>query len=88
MARSTHQTDYQVLLGLLQSSRASVGMTQSTLAGRLGNTQTFISKVERGERRIDVGEFVDFCCALDLDPVEVFRRYVAMRRPKRARSAV
>jgi len=63
-------------------------MTQITLASRLGNTQTFVSKVERGERRIDVGEFVDFCNALDLDPVEVFRRYVAMRRPKKVKSAL
>jgi transcriptional regulator with XRE-family HTH domain len=63
-------------------------MTQSTLAGRLGNTQTFVSKVERGERRIDVGEFVDFCHALGLDPVELFRSYVAMRRPRKVKSAL
>jgi transcriptional regulator with XRE-family HTH domain len=84
MARSTHQPDYQVLLELLQNARASAGITQGTLASRLGNTQTFVSKVERGERRIDVGEFVDFCHALGLDPVGVFRSYVALRRPKKS----
>lgn len=77
MARSTHQTDYQDLLELLRDARTGSGVTQIMLANRLGNTQTFVSKVERGERRIDVGEFVDICRALDIDPVEMFRKYVA-----------
>jgi transcriptional regulator with XRE-family HTH domain len=87
MARTTHQTDYQTLLELLRAARTVRGVTQIALANRLGNTQTFVSKVERGERRIDVGEFVDFCSALDIDPIEMLRKYIAMRISKNYKSA-
>ena len=33
------------------------------LAGKIGETQTFVSKCERGERRIDVIELRTFCRA-------------------------
>lgn len=54
-------------------------MTQVGLGERLGNTQTFVSKLERGERRVDVVEFVEICDALGADPVTVFARYVERR---------
>lgn len=76
MARSTHHPSYQALLTLLRDLREHAGVTQLALAESLGNTQTFISKVERGERRIDVVEFVEICDALSVDPVTAFREYI------------
>jgi transcriptional regulator with XRE-family HTH domain len=76
MARSTHHPNYQTLLTLLRDLRVRAGITQLALAERLGNTQTFISKIERGERRIDVVEFIEICDALGVDPVKAFREYL------------
>lgn len=80
MPRSIHQHDYQTLLLLLRDLRARQGMTQVDLGLALGNTQTFVSKVERGERRIDVVEFVELCEAMQVDPVAAFKQYVAQRK--------
>lgn len=43
-------------------------MTQTALAQMLGKPQSYVSKYESGERRLDVVEFVDICKALDIDP--------------------
>lgn len=79
MARSTHHPNYQTLLTLLRDLRERAGVTQLSLAESLGNTQTFISKIERGERRIDVVEFIEICDALGADPIAAFREYVQRR---------
>lgn len=91
MARSTHHPHYQVLLALLRELREDAGMTQGALGEQLGNTQTFVSKVERGERRIDLLEFVEICEALETDPLHAFAAFVERRlgegagRKRRAR---
>jgi len=79
MARSTHHPNYQTLLTLLRDLRERAGVTQLALADSLGNSQTFISKVERGERRIDVVEFIEICDALGADPAATFREYLQRR---------
>lgn len=56
----------------LRAHRKAKGITQEELAKRLKNRQTFVSKVERGERRIDVAEFVEIARALDSDPTQLF----------------
>lgn len=83
MARSTHHTHYQALLHLLRDLRERAGITQADLGKRLGNTQTFVSKLERGERRVDIVEFIEICEALGADPKRAFSRYVAARRSLR-----
>lgn len=79
MARSTYDQQYQSFLWLLRNLRLQAGVTQNVLAKRLGNTQTFISKVERGERRLDVVEFVEVCEALDIDPKAAFAEFLRRR---------
>jgi len=48
-----------------------MGVSQVELAERLENTQTFVSKCERGERRIDAVELVEFAEALGVPPLEL-----------------
>lgn len=88
MARSTHHGDYQNLLDLLRAMREEAGVTQSDLGARLQNTQTFVSKVERGERRIDLVEFVEICEALGCDPITMMKRFMdsSVRRGKTSAS--
>ena len=48
-------------------------LTQVELAEKLACPQSFVSKYERGERRIDVVEFLDIARAVGLDPYDVIR---------------
>lgn len=79
MAQSTHNRDYQLLLAVLKAARKRAGVTQIELAERLGNTQTFVSKCERGERRIDAVELVEFAEALGVPPQELLGEYLSQR---------
>lgn len=71
MAKSTASARYQKLLDLLLEERIKLGLLQKDLGKKMGKPQSFVSKVERGERRIDPAEMVDFCSALELDPAQI-----------------
>ncbi len=64
MEKSIHAARYAVFLKVLRKSRQDAGLSQVQLARKLGETQTFVSKCERGERRINVMELRIFCRAL------------------------
>ena len=51
---------------MLRESRRRAGLSQVQVAARIGETQTFVSKCERGERRIDVIELATFCRAFGI----------------------
>ncbi|MFT3755666.1 MAG: helix-turn-helix transcriptional regulator [Pseudoxanthomonas sp.] len=76
----------------LRAARECAGVTQTALSEALGKSQTFVSDVERGVRRLDVVELWDFCAALGLDlpafVAEFQREATAIRskRPKRVRA--
>lgn len=65
--KSIFTNEYKVLLQRLISARKEAGVRQQELAGRLGKPQSFVSKYERRERRLDVVEFVTICRALNVD---------------------
>jgi transcriptional regulator with XRE-family HTH domain len=68
--------DEQVKLrGQFIQARKNAGLTQVGLAERLGRPQSFVSKYERGERKLDVIEFCEVCRALKIDPVAFLRRF-------------
>lgn len=75
--RSLHTTQYKKFIGILVEARSKAGMTQTTLAERLGKPQSFVSKYERGERRLDIPEFVAIARALDRDSASLIRRIEA-----------
>jgi hypothetical protein len=58
--------DYRIFLRELRAARKRSGLTQIDLANRLGETQSFVSKCERGERRLDIVEIRAFCFAMGL----------------------
>jgi transcriptional regulator with XRE-family HTH domain len=60
---------------LLVEARKSAGITQADLSQRLKRPQSFVSKYERGERRLDVVEFGDVAKALGVDPLRFLRRF-------------
>lgn len=66
-ARSIHDPRYLEFVAALRRRRQRLGLTQKGLAYRLGRPQSFVAKVERGERRLDVIEAMDYCAALGCD---------------------
>jgi transcriptional regulator with XRE-family HTH domain len=54
--KSIHSLEQEVLLRLLRDLRVEAGLRQSDLAERLGWPQSFVSKYEAGERRLDLLE--------------------------------
>ena len=63
--RSIHDPRYQDLIKKLIELRESKDMTQVELAQRLGKPQSYVSKVEILERRLDVIELMDWLKILD-----------------------
>lgn len=64
MEKSIHTKEHALFLELLRGVREQAGLTQQEVAARLHATQTFISKCERGERRLDIVELREWCIAL------------------------
>lgn len=65
MHKTITSQSYTHFLECLRIAREKAGLTQGQLAEKLGETQSFISKCERGERRIDIIELREFCLAMD-----------------------
>lgn len=61
--------DYALFLQELREARAQTDMTQVQLAQALGQLQTYVSKCELGDRRLDVIELRAWVMALGGDPV-------------------
>ena len=74
----THR--HQELIGFIASVRKAAGVTQVELADRLGKPQSFVSKVERGERRLDVIEFCQVAEALGCGPAKLLQEFVDSTR--------
>ena len=55
--------------------RKAAGLTQAELAQRLNRPQSFVSKYERGERRLDVIEFGEVATALSVDPAKTLGKF-------------
>ncbi len=62
-----HAAEYRKLVGLLKQARLDAGITQTVLADRLERPQSYVSKIERGERLIDPVELRQICRALGID---------------------
>lgn len=67
MTKSVFTDRYKLFLNLLVQERKNRGITQVLLAKRLDKPQSYVSKYENGERRLDIVEFLDIAACLELD---------------------
>lgn len=65
---------YDELSKLLVEARRKKGLTQTDLAYQLDQQQTYISKVELQERRLDLVEFLILAETLDVDVADAIKR--------------
>ena len=65
--------EHKIVGACLADARRRANLTQQELAKRLGKPQSFVSDYERGQRRLDLMEFLFIARALKGGPQEIFR---------------
>jgi transcriptional regulator with XRE-family HTH domain len=65
---------------IMIEAREAAGLNQTQLGKALGKSQSFVSNYERGQRRLDVTEFVLIARILGLDASAVFAELVQIGR--------
>ena len=81
MPKTIFGGDHRHLVSVLVEARQKSGLTQAELAAQLEKDQSFVSIIERGQRRVDVLEFVALAKAMGEDPTRLFTS-VVKRLPK------
>jgi transcriptional regulator with XRE-family HTH domain len=77
--KSIHSDDYRHVVEILAATRTARGIQQTAVAAALGKPQSYVSKVEGRERRLDVIEFIAFCRVLGVSPIEILREAKLLR---------
>ena len=65
---------HHTLIRVLVAARQSAGLSQRDLAARLKRPHSFVGRMEAGERRIDVIEFIEIARVMDIDPRQLFAK--------------
>lgn len=73
--KSLNKKEHKILLEQLYRLRMTSGLRQSDLADKINVPQSFISKIESGERRIDLIELREICIALGSDLKEFINEF-------------
>jgi transcriptional regulator with XRE-family HTH domain len=79
MEKSQHTRAYARLTAALRAPRARAGLTQQEVAAALGAYASYVSKVEAGERRVDVVELVTLCGVYRIELAELLREAKLIR---------
>lgn len=80
MPKAKFTRDSAILLALLKAVRTGAGLTQAEMAQKLGQPQSFVSKYESGERRLDVLELRQVCRASGISLADFIRKLEAGSR--------
>lgn len=74
MKKTIYSQNSQVLTTYLRDSRKSAGLTIRQLAKKMDVHHSIIGKIETGERRLDVIEFIEYCSVLGIAPNTVIEK--------------
>lgn len=75
MTASVFTKEYERFRDLLQNCRVAKGLTQEQVALRLKRPQSFVSKYESGERRLDIIEFLEVLRVLEIEPISFLNEF-------------
>lgn len=85
MPRTIYSKEQERLVGLLRQLRLDAGLRQEDLARKLKRPQSFVSKYEIGQRRLDLVELREICRALDIPLIDFVKQFEKAVRPAAAR---
>ena len=90
MRKTIHGPEQEWLTARLRQARTDAGLRQIDVAERLGTPQSFVSKYETGERRLDLAELGQVCEAVGIELVELVKQFemAALGGRQRSRSAI
>lgn len=77
MRRWVSSPSYQATLKVLRAARHEAGLSQKAVADRLGKPPSFVAKIELGERRLDLVEFVAIARVFGLTAEDLMARIAA-----------
>jgi transcriptional regulator with XRE-family HTH domain len=80
MEKSIFSPDQEALQQVLRQLRLGAGLRQEDLAERLHEPQSFVSKYESGERRLDLLELRQICGAVGVTLLDLVNRFEEQRR--------
>ena len=70
MSKTLGTARHRALIAFLTEKRKAAGLSQSELAKALGEYQSFVARLESGQRRVDVIEYENLARILEFDPYE------------------
>ncbi|QLB21181.1 transcriptional regulator [Vespertiliibacter pulmonis] len=71
---SIHSTEHLWLRDFFIHRRKQIGLSQRALCKKMGVVSSFVGKVETGDRRLDIFEFIAYCKGLELDPIVLLQQ--------------
>jgi len=74
MRKTIHSPAHKTFCSLLREERQRAGLSQTMLAEKLNKPQSFVAKIEMGERRVDLLELLTIITAMGTDPVRFIRK--------------
>ena len=77
MKKALREQRYAAFTSLLKDERKKAGLTQAKLAKKLRRPQSYVSKYERGDRRLDVVEFVEVAQVIGFDLHEFLQKLIS-----------
>jgi transcriptional regulator with XRE-family HTH domain len=69
VSKSVFTEEYNQFRKMLIDARKAANLTQAELSAKLARPQSYVSKYERGERRLDLIEFLELAQVLEIDPL-------------------
>lgn len=72
MTKSAFSDAHRLVVEAVAGARLNAGLHQAQVAEKLGKNQSYISNIERGQRRIDIVEFYALANAIGIDPKKLF----------------
>jgi transcriptional regulator with XRE-family HTH domain len=75
LKKSIHTDDQEFFLAVLRKLRTEKNLRQQDVARLLGEPQSFVSKYETGERRLDLLELREVCRVLGVSLIEFVRKW-------------
>ena len=81
MVKSVFTQKYKAFREMLIQAREAAGLNQRDLSAKMSRPQSYVSKYERGERRLDFVEFLEVAEALGIDPVDFIEKLSNAKYP-------